>query len=307
MNNLKITNDIELQNSEINMLNDAVACSTYSRAALLLFAVWTVAPRGLTVSPHLQGFFLDVKHHVPGSWKGVRILSDANGDSPGSALTLVGTDDGETFWVLEGKRMGADGVQLDFSPKGGPPDLLASWSEAEGALTFSDGNIWLRVDARFAPDGPDFGPRLVEEPSVGGALQGIFADKVSLERGRALDLAIPLPPMPPTASLPYLELMPSILVGPLPHLECMPPTPPRTSPLPPGTSPLSRAHAFDPRCTFSPYRLRSPSSRWAESAWRSHRRRSHRRPSWLPPYPRPKPKLKPSPQFKRASGEQQRG
>ena len=128
---------------------------------------------------HLQGFFLDRAHHVPGSWKGVRIIA---GEPAGTTITVMGTDDGETFWIVYGtiereKNFPEEKpVSIDFSPKGGPADITATWVPALSTLTFFDGNTWVRVDTLFAPAGPDFGPRLIAEPSAAGELQGVFAD-----------------------------------------------------------------------------------------------------------------------------------
>ena len=110
--------------------------------------------------------------------KGIRVISDAVGEVPGKLLTLMGTDDGETFWQLKGAKGTNGDLVLDFSPKGGPAGLAASWrlTTAGGKISFSDGNDWLRVDASFAPNGPDFTPRVIPEAGPPGIIQGIFAD-----------------------------------------------------------------------------------------------------------------------------------
>ena len=80
--------------------------------------------------------------------------------------------------MLKGTHKG-DGpdLVLDFSPKGGPSGLEALWIPEESKIKFSDGNAWARIDSRTAPDGPNFGPRLVPEPFEGvPTMQGVFAD-----------------------------------------------------------------------------------------------------------------------------------
>lgn len=99
------------------------------------------------------GFYVDPNHYKDGSFAGTRMISDEAGDVPGTALTLVGSDDGESFWTLSGafedKATGA--ITVDFSPKGGPSNLKGTF--ANGAITWSDGNQWTRqaVKAASAP------------------------------------------------------------------------------------------------------------------------------------------------------------
>lgn len=109
---------------------------------------------------YLQGFFVDHAHYNASrrSLAGTRIVSDAVLSCPphcgaaarGAALTLIGTDDGERFWALRGAYTdrAAGAVRIDFSPKGGPADLAATWDAASGRLRFADGNYWARVAQR---------------------------------------------------------------------------------------------------------------------------------------------------------------
>jgi hypothetical protein len=92
----------------------------------------------------LQGVFHDHGHYEEGTWKGVRMVTNATGVDSGSKVTLVGSDDGKAFWTLKGDAAGGGTkVSIDFSPKGGPKGLEASWDGAK--LTFPDGNHWARV------------------------------------------------------------------------------------------------------------------------------------------------------------------
>ena len=62
-------------------------------------------------------------------------------------LTLVGTDDGESWFSISGFCDGQNmsRVHFDFSPKGGPVDVSATWSKVDGVvhLTWDDGNTWV--------------------------------------------------------------------------------------------------------------------------------------------------------------------
>jgi hypothetical protein len=66
---------------------------------------------------NMQGVFHDHGHYEEGTWKGVRMVSDASGVTAGSTVTLVGSDDGKTFWMLNGKKSDGGKVLIDFSPK----------------------------------------------------------------------------------------------------------------------------------------------------------------------------------------------
>ena len=65
--------------------------------------------------------------------------------SAGAALAMVGSDDGATFWSLQGTFTDSAKTKMaiDFSPKGGPADLASE--HTPGKLTFPDGNSWGQV------------------------------------------------------------------------------------------------------------------------------------------------------------------
>eukprot|EP01006_Ploeotia_vitrea_P044723 TRINITY_DN66857_c0_g3_i1.p1 TRINITY_DN66857_c0_g3~~TRINITY_DN66857_c0_g3_i1.p1 ORF type:complete len:239 (-),score=17.15 TRINITY_DN66857_c0_g3_i1:367-999(-) len=94
----------------------------------------------------IGAFYTDPNHYQPGSFAGTRMISDENGDTAGSRLTLVGSDDGFSFWTLYGnftnKKTGA--LVVDFSPKGGPANLNGTYN-GKGKLTWQDGNFWSAV------------------------------------------------------------------------------------------------------------------------------------------------------------------
>merc|ERR1719240_2473874 len=68
-------------------------------------------------------------------------------------VTLVGSDDGVTFYTLHGltrhstknitTNAKVDEVVLDFSPKGGPKDLAGAFSEH--SIRWPNGNVWSKV------------------------------------------------------------------------------------------------------------------------------------------------------------------
>jgi hypothetical protein len=100
------------------------------------------------------GFFTDPNHAKPGSFAGTRLISEEVGDIPGTKLTLVGSDDGFSFWSLTGTwtDRASGKLTVDFSPKGGPSGLTGSYSS--GHITWQDGNHWsrqaMKADAAFA-------------------------------------------------------------------------------------------------------------------------------------------------------------
>jgi hypothetical protein len=94
---------------------------------------------------YIQGVFLDSNHYdaKAKSFAGMRFITDAVGATVGSTVTLIGNDEGDVWWMLKGtidKKTGA--VSVDFSPKGGPSDIAATYTASDGKLTFGDGNVW---------------------------------------------------------------------------------------------------------------------------------------------------------------------
>ena len=92
----------------------------------------------------IGGFYHDPNHYEKGSFKGTRMISDEIGDVAGDKITLVGSDDGTTFWTLQGTWTSKAGgkIVIDFSPKGGPANLNATvYSDR---ITFQDGNSWTK-------------------------------------------------------------------------------------------------------------------------------------------------------------------
>ena len=77
----------------------------------------------------VSGLYIDPRHYNGGrELRGTRVISDRVGLAEATErLTLIGTDDGRTFWTLGGTVDGSNAadcpIVVDFAPKGGP--LLA--------------------------------------------------------------------------------------------------------------------------------------------------------------------------------------
>jgi hypothetical protein len=114
--------------------------------SLLTVPTAAFATADLTDSP--VGVFTDPNHYAgPESWAGLRVIAEF----PSSQLKMVGSDDGDVlnFWYLEGTLGGSSRAQLhfDFSPKGGPADLVGKWSKTGLVIAWPDGNSWARIGA----------------------------------------------------------------------------------------------------------------------------------------------------------------
>lgn len=94
----------------------------------------------------LAGVYADPNHVRPESYAGVRMISYKQGDKVVD-ISIVGTDDGLSFWSLKGKFTDKEkgAISINFSPKGGPSDLTATYEA--GVLTFADGNTWTKQQA----------------------------------------------------------------------------------------------------------------------------------------------------------------
>ena len=58
----------------------------------------------------------------------------------GASAIVTGADEDGKPWKVKGLVKGAR-VLLDFTPKGGPKDVLATYTNGKG-LVFPDGNVW---------------------------------------------------------------------------------------------------------------------------------------------------------------------
>jgi len=83
-----------------------------------------------------EGQFKDPNHP-----NGYRKISVADG-----VATILGKDEPtDTEWKIVANLRGREEMLIDFSPKGGPKDLLAKWSKQMDAIEFPDGNKWPKI------------------------------------------------------------------------------------------------------------------------------------------------------------------
>jgi hypothetical protein len=115
----------------------------------------TVAKTGSS-SP-FTGDFDDPNH--PGCLRQVKVVgAPLRGDGTRSPIPLVevtgwdGRGDGnvctdrptrEELWKVQGKMKNSNEAILDFSPKGGPSNLVGTWDGS--GIVFPDGNKWTKV------------------------------------------------------------------------------------------------------------------------------------------------------------------
>ena len=87
-------------------------------------------------------------------------------------LSLIGSDDGETWFSVSGfcDGPGMTNIHFDFSPKGGPADATATWTKENGIvrLVWGDGNTWVLQAATFDSNlVPDVSTRTAFEAAAG--------------------------------------------------------------------------------------------------------------------------------------------
>lgn len=107
----------------------------------LLFLV-TAQVRGFCLP---GGVYTDPNHHVSDeSLGGLRFIAP----SPSNEVIVIGTDDGAQWWWLQGTCSGGSlNTTFDFSPKGGPNQLIGTSAIGpEGTtITWPDGNAWTLI------------------------------------------------------------------------------------------------------------------------------------------------------------------
>ena len=104
------------------------------------------------VSAHGSGAWMDPAHKSDDSpLAGMRYVSETE-----HVLKMVGTDDGSTWWSVDGYCTGEDmtNIHFDFSSKGGPANMVGKWARIQETypsglvadewvtLTWPDGNVW---------------------------------------------------------------------------------------------------------------------------------------------------------------------
>jgi len=68
----------------------------------------------------------------------------------GKDITIVGSDeiDGTKQWLLKATEDYPGTIFVDFSPKGGPPDLLGVYNERAAEIKWPDGNAWKKLSQK---------------------------------------------------------------------------------------------------------------------------------------------------------------
>lgn len=105
--------------------------------------------------PSHTGVFADPLHFRPhhDSFAGVRMVSTRAGNTPGPAVTIVGSDDGEHFYAVFGQmHVNRSKFLVDFSPKGGPANLSGlscgksiSWKGKVAPSLPPENNEWRKI------------------------------------------------------------------------------------------------------------------------------------------------------------------
>jgi hypothetical protein len=112
------------------------------RASLLLLA-------GTTHAAVHHGCYTDPNHYLgSSSFAGTRFIAEGMEHD----LTIVGSDNGEDWWVVRGNctTPAMDQLYFDFSSKGGPPDLhgvAIDFANGTSIIRWDDGNVWNHADA----------------------------------------------------------------------------------------------------------------------------------------------------------------
>jgi hypothetical protein len=88
-------------------------------------------PLGAPAGVRIGGTYSDPNH--PGCKRKVTLA--------GSAAIIDGSDEDGKAWRVKGEVRGKY-VLIDFSPKGGPTDVIAEWNGL--GLAFPDGNVWVK-------------------------------------------------------------------------------------------------------------------------------------------------------------------
>ena len=87
-----------------------------------------------------EGSFSDPNH-----LEGYRHITVKDG-----VATIVGRDaPHKNEWTFVQPVIGGQSgtsMVIDFSPKGGPKDLLAQWDAARNGIAFPDGNLWSKIN-----------------------------------------------------------------------------------------------------------------------------------------------------------------
>ena len=130
-----------------------------------------------SVAGHGSGAWKDPNHFDPTiPFAGTRYIAEVT-----HKLTVVGTDDGKTWWTIAGycEGPGMTSMHFDFSPKGGPADASAVWAkDAAGkvTMTFGDGNAWeLLAETSDSAGVPPAASVVAAKPAAGSSANVNYA------------------------------------------------------------------------------------------------------------------------------------
>ena len=117
--------------SEPGKFNDETGAAVPPTAKFTAKQYSTNAPPRAKAQVRIAGVYTDPMH--PGCTRKVTLIGT-------NKVLVEGADEDKKAYKLKGTYEGKT-VVIDFSPKGGPKDVTATYSIAKG-LTFADGNVW---------------------------------------------------------------------------------------------------------------------------------------------------------------------
>lgn len=91
---------------------------------------------------NVNGLYVDLKVFQPGSYAGIRLVSDRLGKFIGKDISVVGTDDGTEFWALKGGSFDKQSSKGDSKLTVGG---FTGGSIHNGTITFEDGTVWTKM------------------------------------------------------------------------------------------------------------------------------------------------------------------
>ena len=108
-------------------------------AGVLAAGVVALTPTSASATTVFEGKYADPNH--PGCARAIAADGTVTG-ADGTPGCLNGEK--QTKWQLQGKIDG-EKIFIDFSPKGGPKDLVGEWREDVAGVRFPDGNVWSKL------------------------------------------------------------------------------------------------------------------------------------------------------------------
>jgi len=126
----------------------------------------------------IDGIYNDPNYYQAGTFAGLRAVVTGIGTSAYTDLFLIGSDDGEVFYALNG-AFDKDGevFRVDFSPNGGPGALVANY--ANGVITWENNSTWIRMPNQACADQFDLNSNDQSDQSANTAIGGVFMSSTS--------------------------------------------------------------------------------------------------------------------------------